>query len=79
MVTNQLLLGWLYSSINLKVATQLINYKTRRGQWCSIGEMVGAATKAKELWYKGELQRTRKGSMKMEEHMAKMKSLANNL
>lgn len=41
--------------------------------------MAGAATRAKELLYKGELQRTEKGSRKMEEYLAKMKSIVDNL
>lgn len=41
--------------------------------------MAGVATKAKEIWYKGELHRTRKGSTKMQDYLAKMKSIANNL
>lgn len=65
-VTDQLLLGWLYSSISIVIAAQLINCKTSRELWSSTEEMDGAATKAKELWFKGELQRTRKDSMKME-------------
>lgn len=79
MITDQLLLRWLYSSINLEVAAQLINCKTSRELWSSTEEMAGAVTKAKELWYKGELQRTRKGFMKMQEYLAKTKSIADNM
>lgn len=78
-VMDQLLLGWLYSSLSVDVAAQLIDCKTSRELWCSTEEMVGAATRAKELWIKGELQRARKGALKMEEYLSKMKSLADNL
>lgn len=63
-VTDQLLLGWLYNLISVDIAIQLINCKKNRELWCNIEEMAGATTKANELWFKGELQRTRKGSMK---------------
>lgn len=79
MVKDQLLLGWLYSSITPEVAAQLINCTTSQQLWTSIEQMTGAATRAKELWYKGEIQRTRKGSMKMKEYLNKMKSIADNL
>lgn len=78
-MTDQLLLGWLYSSISIDIATQLINCSTSQELWQTTEEMADAATRAKEMWLKGELQRTRKGSMKMEEYLAKMKSLSDNL
>lgn len=66
-------------SINPEIAAQLISCSTSRELWTSIEEMAGAATIAKELWYKGELQRTRNGSMKMEDYLTKMKSIVDNL
>lgn len=57
-VTDQLLLGWLYSSISVDVAAPFINYKTSHELWTNIEELAGAANKAKEMWYKVELQRT---------------------
>lgn len=74
-VTNQLLLGWLYSSISVEVAAQLVNCSTSKELWSSTEKMVGAATKAKILWYKSELQKMRKASLKMKEYLSKMKSL----
>lgn len=63
----------------MEVAAQLIDCKSNEELWRAIQEMAGAQTKAKQLWYKGELQRTKKGSMKMEEYLAKMKTIADNL
>lgn len=57
----------------------MVNCKTNKELWSSTEEMVGATTKAKIFWYKPEFQRTIKGSMKMEEYLTKMKSLADNL
>lgn len=78
-VTDQLLLGWLYNSINLDIAAQFIDCKSSQELWKGIEDMAGAQTRAKQLWYKNELHRTRKGSLKMEEYLQKMKTLADNL
>lgn len=50
-ITDQLLLGWLYSSISVEVAAQLVNCRTSKELWNSTEEMVGVATKVKVLWY----------------------------
>lgn len=78
-VSDQILLGWLYSTVTTKIATQLIDCKSSQELWSQIQELVGANTKSKIMWYKSEIQRTRKGSLKMQEYLNKMKSLADNL
>lgn len=78
-VMDQLLLGWLYRSLYLEIAAQLINCRTRQELWMNIQELAGSNTKAKIMWYKNELQRTRKGFLKMKEYLNKTKEFADNL
>lgn len=63
----------------MEVATQLVNCNNSKDLWNSVEEIAGAAHKAKEISYKGELQRTRKGSLKMDEYLGKMKAISDNL
>lgn len=42
-------------------------------------DLAGASIKAKVMWYKNELQRTRNGSMKMKDYLSKMKQYPDNL
>lgn len=44
--------------------------------WKDVQDLAGASTKAKVMWYKNEIQRTRKGSMKMKDYLNKMKEYA---
>lgn len=77
-VMDQTLLGCLYSSLSLDIATQMINCNSSQELWKNVQNLVRASTKAKVIWYNNEIQRTRKWSMKMREYLAKMK-YADNL
>lgn len=46
-VMNQILLGWLYSSLSLDVAAQMVNCGSNRELWKNVQDLVGASTKAK--------------------------------
>lgn len=59
-VMDQTLLGWLYSSLTLEVAAQMINCSRSQELWKNVQDLAGASTKAKFMWYKNEIQRTRK-------------------
>lgn len=78
-VMDQTLMGWLYSSLSLDVVAQMINYNNSQELWKNVQDLQGARTKAKIMWYKNEIQITRKGSMKMRECLNKMKEYVDNL
>ncbi|KAJ0043243.1 hypothetical protein Pint_19064 [Pistacia integerrima] len=76
---DQLLLGWLYSTMNLDMASQLMQELTSKELWDAAKELSSAHTKSRVIYYKGELQKTRKGGMKMEEYLTTMKAFSDNL
>nr|QWX09785.1 hydroxymethylglutaryl-CoA synthase [Pistacia terebinthus subsp. palaestina] len=76
---DKLLLGWLYSTMNPDIASQLMQKLTSKELWDAAKELSGAHTKSRVIFYKGELQKTRKGRMKMEEYLTTMKAFSDNL
>lgn len=77
--TNQLLLGWIYNTLTSEIASQLIGSKTSNELWIAVRSLAGAHTRSRVTLLKGELHRTRKGSLKMTEYLSKMKLIFNNL
>lgn len=71
---DQLLLGWLYSTMSSDIASQLMRKSTSKELWDAVKELSGAHTRARVFYYKAELQKIRKGGMKMEEYLTTMKS-----
>lgn len=53
---DQLLLGWLYNTMTVKVASQVIGCLTSAELWCAVKDLVGASTRnwrkrlGKGLW-----------------------------
>lgn len=69
---DQLLLGWIYNILTPEIASQL-------DLWTAIRSLAGAHTRSRVTLLKGELHRTRKGSLKMIDYLSKMKSISDNL
>lgn len=77
--SDQLLLGWIYNTLTPEIASQLIGCGTSFELWTAIRNLVGAHTRSRITLLKGELHRTRKGSLKMSEYLSKMKTISDNL
>ncbi|KAI4297258.1 hypothetical protein L6164_037153 [Bauhinia variegata] len=77
--TDQLLLGWLFNSMTSDIATQLLHCETSQQLWEAVQGLVGAHTRSKITLLKIEFHRTRKGGLKIEEYLNKMKGIADNL
>ncbi|KAI4346153.1 hypothetical protein L6164_013226 [Bauhinia variegata] len=79
-VTNdQLLLGWLLNSISQEIATQLLHCQTSKELWEAAQSLSGAYTRSRITLLKSEFHRIRKGTMKMEEYLNKIKNLFDSL
>ncbi|KAI4332233.1 hypothetical protein L6164_017157 [Bauhinia variegata] len=79
-VTNdQLLLGCLLNSISQEIVTQLLHCQTSKELWEASESLFGAYTMARITLLKSEFHRIRKGTMKMEEYLNKMKNLSDSL
>lgn len=76
---DQLLLGWLYNTMSTELALQVLRCKTSQELWNAIKELSETQTRSRITLYKGELQRLRKGNLKMDEYLRKIKELADNL
>ncbi|KAK0596210.1 hypothetical protein LWI29_013659 [Acer saccharum] len=70
----QLLLGWLYNSMDIKIAAQVTGYKTSHTLWGAIKDLFGVHSRSQEDYYRLQLQQTRKGAMKMAEYLNTMRS-----
>ncbi|KAI4305459.1 hypothetical protein L6164_028824 [Bauhinia variegata] len=77
--TDQLLLGWLFNSMTSDIATQLLHCETSQQLWEVAQSLVGAHTRSRITLLKTEFHRTRKGGLKMEEYLSKMKGIVDNL
>ena len=62
-----------------EVATQLLHCQTSKDLWEAAKNLSGAHTRSRVTLFKSEFQRTRLGSLKMEEYLNKMKAIADNL
>jgi len=76
---DQALLGWLINSMTIDIATQLLHCETSKQLWDEAQSLAGAHTRSRIIYLKSEFHNTRKGEMKMEEYLAKMKNLADKL
>lgn len=61
------------------ITSQLMRKSTLKELWDVAKELSGAHTKARVVYYKVELQKTRKGGMQMEKYLPTMKAIADNL
>ncbi|PNY01489.1 copia-like polyprotein, partial [Trifolium pratense] len=79
MADDQALLGWLMNSMAIDIATQLLHCETSKQLWDEAQSLAGAHTKSRIIYLKSEFHNTRKGEMKMEEYLIKMKNLSDKL
>jgi histone deacetylase 1/2 len=61
------------------IATQLLHCETSKQLWDEAQSLAGAHTKSQIIYLKSEFHGSRKGSMKMEEYLTKMKKLSDKL
>ncbi|XP_050908363.1 uncharacterized protein LOC127121987 [Lathyrus oleraceus] len=73
------LLGWLMNSMTTEMETQLLHCETSKQLWDEAQSLAGAHTRSRVTYLKSEFHRIRKGEMKMEEYLVKMKNLADKL
>ncbi|CAJ2667558.1 unnamed protein product [Trifolium pratense] len=76
---DQQLLGWLRNSMTIGIATQLLHCETSKQLWEEAQSLAGAHTRSQIIYLKSEFHSTRKGEMKMEDYLIKMKNLADKL
>ncbi|KAL5538061.1 hypothetical protein UlMin_042271 [Ulmus minor] len=76
---DQVLLGWLYNSIDIEVAFELIGYETSKLLWEAIRDLFGVRNRSNIVYYKREFNKLQKGNMKMSEYLKNMKRLVDNL
>ncbi|KAL5543220.1 hypothetical protein UlMin_010930 [Ulmus minor] len=76
---DQVLLGWLYNSIDIEVASELIGYETSKLLWEAIRDLFGVRNISNIVYYKKEFNKLQKGNMKMSEYLKNMKRLVDNL
>ncbi|CAJ2644825.1 unnamed protein product [Trifolium pratense] len=76
---DQQILGWLRNSMTEGIATQLLHCETSKELWDEAQGLAGAHTRSRVIYLKSEFHSSRKGEMKMEEYLIKMKGLADKL
>ena len=76
---DQVLLGWLYKSIDIEVASELIGYETSKRLWEAIRDLFGVRNRSDIVYYKREFNKLQKRNMKMSEYLKNMKRLVDNL
>lgn len=57
----------------------MMHYTCSKEVWDTTRDLVGASTRSKITLYRIELQKIRKGNMKMEEYLNKIKSISDCL
>lgn len=73
---DQLVLGWLNSSLSDAPLSQVINCETSQDAWEVLETLYGRHTRDQVQQMKGELQSLIKGNSSMEDYLHKAKSLA---
>lgn len=76
---DHMLVGWLQNTMSQDVSSQLLYYNTARDLWLGARNLPSTSSKAQVIIYKSELHCTRKEGMKMEEYMAKLKTISDQL
>ncbi|KAL5563628.1 hypothetical protein UlMin_033375 [Ulmus minor] len=76
---DQTLLGWLYNSINVEVASEVMGNESSEDLWKALETLFGVQTRSNIVFFKKEFRRMRKGGLKMSEYLKTMKKLADNL
>ncbi|KAF9663835.1 hypothetical protein SADUNF_Sadunf17G0093300 [Salix dunnii] len=77
--TDQLILGWINSSLSDGPLSQVINSESCHDAWMVLETLYGSHTRDRIQHMKGELQTLCKGSCSLEDYLHKAKSLALSL
>ncbi|KAG6793802.1 hypothetical protein POTOM_003025 [Populus tomentosa] len=77
--TDQLILGWINSSLSDGPLSQVISSETSHDAWHVLQTFYGSHTRDRLQQMKGELQSLNKGSSSLEDYLHKAKSLALSL
>ncbi|KAL2517992.1 Glutamate receptor [Abeliophyllum distichum] len=79
MSVDQLLMGWLYSSMSSEIVMRVMGCNSSSELWRAINENYGILNRSRVTFLTSELQRMRKGSMSMDQYLSSIKQLADNL
>jgi len=77
--TDQLILGWINSSLSDGPLSQVINSESCHDAWSVLETLYGSHTRDRIQQMKGELQTLSKGSYSLEDYLHRAKSLALSL
>ena len=77
--TDQLILGWINSSLSDRPLLQVINSESSHDAWQALETLYGTYTRDRIQQIKGELQSLTKGTSSLEDYLHKAKSLALSL
>ncbi|KAK9100305.1 hypothetical protein Scep_023735 [Stephania cephalantha] len=79
---DRMLYGWLMTTLSKDVASNIVNpmiKQTAHQLWMTIETYYGANNQSQVYWLQKLLQTTKKGSMKMQAYLSKMKGIADTL
>ncbi|KAF8402888.1 hypothetical protein HHK36_010980 [Tetracentron sinense] len=76
---DQVLLGWLLSSISETVLPQVVGLASSRAVWVMLENQFASRSRARIMQIRRELQTMRKGNLTMVDYFQKAKQLADNL
>ncbi|KAJ3686759.1 hypothetical protein LUZ61_015923 [Rhynchospora tenuis] len=76
---DQLLLGWIRSSLSESILSQVVSCETSRELWTSLQQSFASASRARVIDLKRQLQHATRGSSTCTEYLAKMRQLADEL
>lgn len=72
-------MGWLYSSITPEIAIKVMGCTSSNKLWVAVEESFGILNRSRVMLLTGELQRTRKGTIAIDQYLTTIKQLADNL
>ncbi|KAF8380637.1 hypothetical protein HHK36_028126 [Tetracentron sinense] len=76
---DQVLLGWLLSSLSETVLAQVVGLTSTRAVWQTLEKHYASRSRARIMQIRREIQTMRKGSLSMAEYFLRAKKLADNL
>ncbi|KAJ3698209.1 hypothetical protein LUZ61_001914 [Rhynchospora tenuis] len=76
---DQLLLGWIRSSLTEEIQSQMVSCTTSAELWSSLQNSFASTSKARMLDLKRQIQHTSRGSSTCSEYLLKMRKLADEL
>ena len=76
---DQMLLSWLFSSINVEILSLVVNSKSFRELWISLEQQFRSKTTAKKVHLKIMLNNLKKRSMTITEYFGKLRTITDEL